>query len=58
MKLSTIIAMLKLKQYVRNKCKGGNAEKSINIQEEYQIIEAGRFLELGEDPKLRYWKKT
>ena len=50
--------MLKMKQYVGNKRKGGNAAKSIEVQEEYQIVEAGRFLELGEDPKRRYWKRT
>ena len=58
MKPSTIIAMLKMKQYVGNKQKGGNAAKSIEVQEEYQIVKVGRFLELGEDPKRRYQKRT
>ena len=51
---STIIAILKLKSYIGNKRKKGNAIKSINIQEEYQEIEAGRMIQLGENPKCRY----
>ena len=38
--------------------KPGNAGKSIRIQEEYQEIEAGQKIKLGEDLKHRYWKKT
>ena len=51
---STIIAILKLKSYIGNKRKTGNAIKSINIQEEYQEIKAGRMITLGEDPKFCY----
>ena len=58
MQLSTIIAILKLKSYIGNKRKQRNTTKSINIQEEYQEIEVGRTIQLGEDPKGRYWKKT
>ena len=58
MKPSTIIAILKLKSYIGNKQKQGNATKSINIQEEYQEVEARRRITLGEDPQLWYWKKT
>ena len=39
---STIIACLKLKLYVGNKRKLGNAEDSIAIQEAYQEVETGR----------------
>ena len=55
---SIIIAMLKLKQYIGNKWKRGNAAQSIVIQEEYQEIEAGRVIKLGEDPAKRYWTKV
>lgn len=54
---STLIAVLKLKAYIGNKRRLGNTAKSIKIQEEYQEIEAGRTISLGENPKFRYWKK-
>ena len=57
MQPSTIIAILKLKSYIGNKWKEGNATQSIEIQEAYQEIEAGRPTILGEDPDYRYWKK-
>ena len=55
---STIIAILKLKQYIGHSRKRGNAGKAIQMQEEYRRIEAGRRIQLGENPKHRYWKKT
>ena len=58
MQPSTIIAILKLKSYIRNKRKQRNVTKSINIQEEYQEIEVGRTIQLGEDLKCRYWKNV
>ena len=54
---SAIIAVLKMKQQVGNKRKLENAAKSIKIQEEYQEIEAGRIVRLGENPNNRYWTK-
>ena len=50
--------MLKLKQYIGNIRKGGNVGDSIKLQEDYQYIEVGRRIKLGENPKYRYWKKT
>ena len=55
---STLIAMLKIKLYVGNIRKLGHATDSIKMQEDYQEIEAGRNIRLGENPKMRYWKKT
>jgi len=57
MKPNTIIAILKLKSYIGNKRRLGNAAESIKIQEEYLEIDADRPVILGEDPKKRYWKK-
>ena len=54
MQPSTIIAILKLKSYIGNKRKEGNATQLIEIQEAYQEIEAGRPTILGEDPDYRY----
>ena len=55
---STLIAMLKIKLYIGNIRKLGHATDSIKMQEDYQEIEAGRNIRLGENPKMRYWKKT
>ena len=55
---STLIAVLKLKLYVGNIRKLGNAADSIKVQKGYQEVEAGRVVTLGENPNLRYWKKT
>ena len=54
---STIIATLKLKLYIGNKRRLGNSAEALKIQEEYQVIEAGREIVLGENPEQRYWKK-
>ena len=54
MKPSTIIDILKLKLYIRNKQKEGNAKESIEAHEGFQKIEASQNLELGEDSKQRY----
>ena len=58
MLLSTIIAIVKLKLYIENKRRLGNSAEALKIQEEYQVIEAGREIVLGENPEQRYWKKT
>jgi len=55
---STILALLKLKLYIGNKRINGNAGEAINAQEEFLKIEAGRRVNLGEDPSNRYWKTT
>ena len=54
----TIIDILKLKLFIGNKQKTGNAYDSIKIQEDYQQIEASRNITIGENSELRYWKET
>ena len=49
---STLIAVLKLKLYVGNIRKLGNAADSIKVQKGYQEVEAGRVVTLGENLNL------
>ena len=49
--------MLKLKSYIGNKRRLENTAESIKIKEEYQEIEAGWWIALGEDSKHRHSKK-
>ena len=58
MKPNTIIEMMKLKLYLGNKRKVGNANEAIIAQEDMRNIEAGRNVQMGEDPQKRYWKET
>ena len=58
MEASTIIDVLKLKLFIGNMRKRGNAENSMQFQLEHQLVEAGRKIRLGENPKLRHWHKT
>ena len=51
---STIIATLKIKLYIGNKRRLGNSAEALKIQEEYQVIEAGREIVLGENLEQRY----
>ena len=54
---STIVDELKLKLFIDNMRKRGNAENSIQCQLEYQVAEAGRNIKFGKNPKLRHWTK-
>ena len=58
MEPSTIIDILKLKSYIRNKRKRGNTHKAIQVQENMRSIGAGGNVKLGENPQKRYWKET
>lgn len=51
---STLLAVLKLKLYIGNMRKLGNAAEAIQVQLDYQEVEAGRVVTIGEDPELRY----
>ena len=58
MKPNTIIEMMKLKLYLGNERKAGNANEAVITQEDMRNIEAGRNVQMGEDPQKRYWKET
>ena len=51
---STLLAVLKLKLYIGNMRKLGNAAEAIQVQLDYQEVEAGRVVTIGEDSELRY----
>ena len=57
MRPSTIIDMLKAKQYLGHKRMNSIANQSIQLQEEYLKVESGRDTNLLYDPSERYWKK-
>jgi len=48
--------MLKLKLYIGNKKKTGNATEAVKAHKEMQYIEGGRNIIIGENPMQRYWK--
>ena len=54
MKLTTIVAMMKLKLFIGNKRKEGNAHIAIKYQEEFCQVEVGQWVSIGEDPKKYY----
>ena len=53
-KPSTIIDMLKAKQYIGHKRMNSIVQESIKLQEEYLIVESGRELRFPYDPSERY----
>jgi len=53
-----IIAILKAKLYLGNMRVGSNTTKAVSVQEEYLKLEAGRDIDVGYDPSMRYWKST
>ena len=53
MKPRTIVNMIKLKLFISNEQKNGNAKLAIECQEEFYQVEARRCALLGEDPKIR-----
>ena len=57
MEPSTIIDVFELKLFIGNTRKGGNVENSMQCQLEHQVVEAGRNMKLGENPKLGNWHK-
>jgi len=55
---NTIMDTLKLRLYLGNKRKKGNAYEALRAQEELLQVDAGRRVNKGENPKDRYWKVT
>ena len=54
----TIIDTMKLKLYIGNVRRIGNATQALDIHHDFQQIEAGRNCTIGEDSKNVYWKET
>ena len=58
MEPSTIVDVLKLKLFIGSMRKRGNSANYTQCQLEHQVVEAGRNIRLGENPKLRHLNKT
>ena len=54
----TILDTMKLKLYIGNVRRNGNAGKAIEIHQDFRQIEAGRNCQIGENPNRTYWKET
>ena len=57
MKPSTIIDMLKAKQYIGHRRMNSIAQESIKLHQEFLTVELGRELRFPYNPKERYWNK-